>query len=394
MIKNKAVFSLSVFSSLGLLGLLFPSVGASLPGIEEHYGMTLSSSGMVSSLVQLGYALFCFSGGILSDLFEKRTVLIAGSIVYGASGILVAYSPIWQLTLVLFFIFGAGSGLIFIASNTLVIDLFRERKGTFLNIHHTFFALGSLSAPFIVSALVQRGFEWYSVFRIFGVLSLVIGAVIMLSDVKPVPLISAEKKREDSQSIKLKYLAVLKNKLFLKFLLVAMLGLGVQFGIIYLLISYLMKVSLISHKEASLIMSSFFFLLLAGRLLCSFLVSRHSAYKIVLTLLISLTITLAAGWILEGTPSKIMFALTGLASSGLMPTLLSLASSALDEKVRAASLGFLSMTGGLGGMLVTLLVSGLSAYIGLKSSFLVLIFVSLISAVIFLQITLQQNRSA
>lgn len=388
MIQDKKIISISIFMSLGLLGMLFPAVGASLPGIEKFYHVGLSSSGIVSSLVQLGFALFCFCGGIISDFIGKKKVLVIGTLIYGAAGLMLAFSQSWVLCLILFFIFGMGSGLIFIASNTLVIELFHEKSGTFLNIHHTFFSFGSLIAPIIVRTLLANGFPWYSIFRFLGNISIGLGAVILLSNIN----IHAEAPNH-SQKIDIpiasRYKTVLMEKKFIQLLIVIFIAIGVQFGLIYLLVSFLIKVRQIPFSSVSLIMSGFFGLILLGRLACSYLVSIISSYKIVLFLLLLLTVTLTAGWLTSGPLSYFLFAMTGLASSGLMPTLISIASSTLAPEIRATALGLLSMAGGLGGMLVTLTITKLADYTGFDYSFTLLILLSVVSVFLFLKIIIK-----
>ena len=392
MIKNKSLIALSIFMSLGLLGLLFPAVGASLPGIERFYAVKLSSSGMVSTLVQLGYAIFCLAGGILSDFFGKKRILVIGAFVYGVSGLLLSFSQSWILTLVLFFIFGSGSGMIFIASNTLVIDLFAKRSGTFLNIHHTFFSIGSLAAPFAVRGLLASGFHWYTIFQYLGVLAVVLGVLLSFSDTR-IHAAGSGISRKDRPALSDKYRKVLKEKRFIQLLLVVFLGIGVQFGIIYLLVSFMIKVRGVDFSAASLIMSGFFALILLGRLGCSYIVSRISPFTVVLALLIMLAATLFLGWFTTGTLSLIMLSLTGLATSGLMPTLIAIAGSTLEPSIRASALGLLSMAGGLGGMLTTLTVTRLSDYMGFSGSFAVMIVLSVIAVVLFIRIMAEKRSS-
>ena len=391
MIQNKKIISLSIFMSLGLLGMLFPAVGASLPGIETFYNVGLSSSGIVSSLVQLGYALFCFSGGIISDFIGKKKVLVIGTFIYGGAGLMLAFSQSWLLSLFLFFIFGMGSGLIFIASNALVIELFQEKPGTFLNIHHTFFSLGSLVAPMIVRSLLAAGFPWYSLFRYLGIFSIGLGIIILLSRIN-MHAAAPERSKNPEITLSARYRKVFTEKRFIQLLIVVFIAIGVQFGIIYLLVSFLVKVRELQFGSASLVMTGFFGLILLGRLACSYLVGRLSSYRIVLVLLILLFITLAAGWLSSGPFSYFMFAMTGLASSGLMPTLISIASSTLEPGIRASALGLLSMAGGLGGMLVTLAITKLADYISFEYSFAILIVLSVLSGLLFLKIMIGSRK--
>lgn len=385
MTLTRGLFTLAMFSSLGLLGLLFPAAGASLPSVEQFFNFGLSSSGFISTYIQLGYALFCFFGGILSDRFAKKNVLITGAIIYASAGLLLGVSASWILTLALFFIMGIGCGLIFIASNTLVIDIYREKSGSFLNIHHTFFAFGSLIAPFIVNGFLAKGLGWFVTFRLLGSIALIIAAILFFTGMFSrsfIPQVNNQSS-QNKEPITKKYMRVIRNKTFIMFLITTLLGVGIQFGIIYLLVSYFVKVRLTTQATAGLILSAFFFFILLGRIICSYLALKVSAYKIVLSLLILLLITLVLGWLTTGLFSMIMFALTGLACSGLMPTLLALASTVIETNVRAAALGFLAMAGGLGGMGVTTVISVLSESVGLHNSFIFLIIVSIAALILF-----------
>ena len=80
----------------------------------------------------------------------------------------------------------------------------------------------------------------------------------------------------------------------------------------------------------------------------------------------------------------VLLALTGLACSGLMPSLIALASHLLPKEVTGLALGILSMLGGLGGMGITKLVTWLAGRIGLEKAFLALVGLSLIALLFFL----------
>lgn len=391
MIKSRIVITLAIFCSLGLLGLLFPSVGASLPAIETAFGISISKSGIISALVQLGYASFCFLGGILSDYIAKKSILIWGGVLYALGGLIMLVSPAWPLTLALFLLMGIGTGLIFISSNTLVIELYPEKRGTYLNIHHTFFAVGSLTAPLVVGALYGAGQPWSRIFVFLGVSALLISIVMALSDVSGLSTAGSNTRtvaqttpaaagRVDNRS---KYLEVIREPSFLKLLFITLLAVGTQFGIIYMLVSFLVKTRSLPLRQAGMVLSAFFAFLMVGRLICSRLVTRYSAFHVIMGLLIMLSITLVGGWLTTGRVSLVLFALTGLACSGLMPTLLSLASRILAPQVMGAALGLLSMAGGLGGMLLSYLTSGTAEFIGLHYAFLVIVTASVIVTAYF-----------
>ena len=252
-----------------------------------------------------------------------------------------------------------------------------------MNILHTFFALGSFSAPFLVSFFIGRGKAWDYIFSIMGTAAIIIGVLILLSNI-PAPVKNSPRRKSGFNNLFKKYINVFKEKSFRSLWLISMMALGVQFGLIYLLVSYFIRILGISYREANLMMSAFFLLMLTGRLLCSYLVTKISPYKLILILLTALSVFLISGWLSSGITAEIFLALTGLASSGLIPLLLSISSTTLNEDVRGTALGFIGMAGGTGGMLLTLFITWLSDYISFKYSFLLLLAIAIISLAVFL----------
>ena len=129
MIRNRYAVVLAAFCAFGLLGLLFPAVGASLPAIGGAFGPGPARTGLILTAFQLGYTLFCLLGGVLADLAGRRLVLVCGTLLYAAGGLLLGVPPSFEGNLALFVCLGMGSGLIYGSSNTLVIELFPSGGG-------------------------------------------------------------------------------------------------------------------------------------------------------------------------------------------------------------------------------------------------------------------------
>lgn len=51
------VITIATFSSLALLGLLFSSIGATLPVVRTAFGLGIGRAAQLSVVVQLGYAI-------------------------------------------------------------------------------------------------------------------------------------------------------------------------------------------------------------------------------------------------------------------------------------------------------------------------------------------------
>jgi len=390
MIRNKYVVLGMTFVSLGLLGALLSAIGASLPAIQRFFGTSIGQTGSVSVTFQLTYAIFCFLGGFLTDFFGKNRVLTVGGLLYGLCTLLLGLSSSFSVNLVLFALAGTGGGLLFIGANTMIVQLFPDRRGKFLNLLHLCFAIGSVLASLFVSVFLSAGGRWNAVFRLFGVLAVLTGVFFLFTTA------GAPSAKFDSATLKGlfgKYKRMLANRAFLALLVANTLAIGTQFGTIYLMVLFLTNTRSVPLPSASLVLAAYFILLGAGRLLCSALITRLPITRIVLLLLVLLFGSLLAGWLTRGPFSIMFFAFSGLASSGLMPSLLALASHMLPKEITGLALGFMSMIGGLGGMALTKLVTWMAGDIGLNLAFLAVVFTAL-AALAYFVLKLRRFRAA
>lgn len=381
MIRNKYMVLGMTFMSLGLLGALISAIGASLPPIQKFFGVDISEVGSVTTYYQLSYAFFCFFGGLLTDFFGKNRVLALGGFLYGICTLALGMFGDFSSTLVLFTVIGIGGGLFFIGANTMIVQLFPDQRGKYLNLLHLCFAVGSVIASLMVSGFVSAGFKWNRVFQILGSLALTVGILFIFTKAgspssTPGPGLF--------KGLLAKYKQMFGNKLFLSVLISNTLAIGAQFGTIYLLVLFLSTVRGLPVPSASLVLAIFFVLQGTGRIIVSSLISKIRITAIVSFLLAFLFVALAGGWITRGLLSVILLALTGLACSGLMPSLIALASHLLPKEVTGLALGILSMLGALGGMGITKLVTRLAGTIGLEKAFLALIALSLAALFYFL----------
>ena len=239
MIRNKYMVLGMTFMSLGLLGALISAIGASLPPIQKFFGVDISEVGSVTTYYQLSYAFFCFFGGLLTDFFGKNRVLALGGFLYGICTLALGMFGDFSSTLVLFTVIGIGGGLFFIGANTMIVQLFPDQRGKYLNLLHLCFAVGSVIASLMVSGFVSAGFKWNRVFQILGSLALTVGILFIFTKAgspssTPGPGLF--------KGLLAKYKQMFGNKLFLSVLISNTLAIGAQFGTIYLLVLFLSTV--------------------------------------------------------------------------------------------------------------------------------------------------------
>ena len=379
MIRNRYAVVLAAFCAFGLLGLLFPAVGASLPAIGGAFGPGPARTGLILTAFQLGYTLFCLLGGVLADLAGRRLVLVCGTLLYAAGGLLLGVPPSFEGNLALFVCLGMGSGLIYGSSNTLVIELFPERRGSVLSVHHLFYAAGTLVAPVLVNASLQAGRPWSAVYARLGLGAAALAAFFLLARPGHAGTVVTADGQGDSPPLRAGFrdhARLLGNRLFLLLLGVGALAIGVQFGVTYLLVSLLVQGRGVPLPRAALVLSLYFLTVAVGRLACGWLVARFSNTRVIVGSLLLLAFTLLAGWLGRGGLSLAFFVASGLAFSGLMPGLLALASAVLPREVRGTALGLVATAAGLGGVFIPSLTSWLAGYGGLDRAFLLVVVVS------------------
>lgn len=141
-----------------LLGtrVIFPVV---LPYLRTDYGLTLSTAGLLVTILWLGSAVGQLPSGILADRYSERTVMTAAPVftVVGLGLVVTSVTP-----LVLFIgtaIVGMGLSLYPIARITLLSKIYPDRIGSALGVTMATGDLGQSILPPIAGALAV-GIGW------------------------------------------------------------------------------------------------------------------------------------------------------------------------------------------------------------------------------------------
>ncbi|RJS86928.1 MFS transporter [Candidatus Bathyarchaeota archaeon] len=153
--RNIIVASSSIFAefvmSVGVLYTIFPIY------MNEEIGLSLTVIGLILSARSLGFVSAMFTMGPISDRIGRRPVLLFG---LTATGILIvllryAYHPI--LIAVTIFLIGLSTGAIWIVSPVIASESVRgELRGAAIGTYRTFFDLGSIIGPIIMSTLSEE----------------------------------------------------------------------------------------------------------------------------------------------------------------------------------------------------------------------------------------------
>jgi len=373
-IQNRFLITGAAFTALSLMGMSFTFLGTSLPSVRNFLSINIERAGALTAFLQLGFALTNIAGGILSDRVRRERLLTAGCFCLGLATLMFGIWPLYSLNLFISVCMGIGAGLILSSSNALLVGLYRERKGAILNLHHVFFAVGSLIGPLIMGQLLSRQIEWQYGFSGLGFFLLCLSAFLIFTRAAR---IEARRKVSMNQVGDL-----LKQRDFIVLILVCFLAIGAQFALLFFTVTFLKEAKGFSIGVASIVLSVLLIFLGIGRLTCSWLSTRIQNSKIILALLSFFLITLIVAWRGEGWVSGIALILSGLACSGVFPSLLALTGTLFHEMTGTA-LGILAMMAGLGGMSVCWGTASISQRTNLAFGFITFIVSSLVSLVLF-----------
>ena len=369
MAERRWMITLGAFISLGFVGMSRTFLGTALPSIRYSLELNILQAGTLTALLQLGFSCAVFVGGPVSDVFKKRSVLMLGCLLLGIHLLMFAYADsLWFAFAAVGFI-GVGGGLIESGSNPLLVQLYPGRETAVLNMHHFFFAVGSLLGPLIMGAILTRSISWRWGYTGFGVAALL---TLFVLSIPRIPTLPGKGGFEMKQMARL-----MADPMFLAFFLIIFLNSGVQNGIGFWMVSFLKETKQLPIALASLSLSFFFASLAGGRLLSSYFITRfHEAFYLT-ALLTLLFINLLLSILAPGAWTILFFALCGFAHSGVLPCLLGVAGRNYSD-FPGTAMGLLVTATGLGSVLVPWLMSLVSQFTDLQTGFLSLeIFVAI-----------------
>ncbi len=139
-----------------IFGISIITLGATLPQLSAEYQLTEIDKGTLASLLPFGLLVGSLLFGPIVDKYSYKYFLTANVLLILIGFIVIAVGKTFLLLAVAFVLIGTGGGAINGASSALVADLssdHQENKGANLSLMGTFFGLGALGMPLILSLL-------------------------------------------------------------------------------------------------------------------------------------------------------------------------------------------------------------------------------------------------
>jgi len=143
-------------AGLFTFGVMTSFLGATLPELSARSGFDLARSGTLFSFLYFPQVPMVFLAGPLIDRFGKKLVLAAGFLVSAAALVGMAYAPSYAVLGVLLVMLGLGGSSAMAAANTLIPDLYPQNPSSALNLGGIFFGVGAVFFPWLVVLMTHR----------------------------------------------------------------------------------------------------------------------------------------------------------------------------------------------------------------------------------------------
>ena len=333
------------FAVFVALGLTSASLGPTLLGLAERTGSALGQIGFLFTARSLGYLFGSLLGGRMYDRMAGN--LVMGGMLLGVACMLalIPFSTLlWMLTIVLLVI-GLCEGMVDVGGNTMLVWIYQEKVGPYMNGMHFFFGVGALLSPLVVVLVAQlggattagAGIPWT-----YWTLAILVAPVALSVMRLPSPV--APHAAEGSAT------ARADNRLVFLLALIFFLVVGAEVGIAGWIHTYAFETGVASIATAAYLTSAFWGALTVGRLLSIPLAMRLRPRFILLSDILGCiaSICVIIIWPTAAWAVWVGALGSGLAMASFFPTVLSFAERRMTITGRVTSWFFVGSS--IGGM--------------------------------------------
>jgi fucose permease len=272
-------------AGLFTFGITTSFLGATLPELSARSGFDLARSGTLFSFLYLPQVPMVFLAGPLIDRFGKKLVLAVGFLCSAVALVGMAYAPSYAAVGALLVLLGLGASSAMAAANTLIPDLYPENPSSALNLGNVFFGVGAVFFPWLATLMARKslvGTLWF--------IALLVGSVAFLALLQKFPPASMASGFDWGQAFSL---MVHPTVIILAFVLFFYSSLEISTA--GWVRTFLEKDLAVPARNSTIILTTFWIMMMLGRLIASQVVKKIRGPQLVLICsvgaIIGLTVT-------------------------------------------------------------------------------------------------------
>jgi MFS family permease len=343
--------------------------------LQATYGVSNTQTGLLFTLLMLGYSTTQLPAGVLGDRFGEPRVILGGVGIFATAAVGAFLAPTFTLLTLTATVIGIGTGVHKTVAIPYLSKEYPQRTGLALGVMDTIGQLGGIVAPVIVVVLLASLFHWSVVFVLIAIVSLGLGLLFFISassvTVRPEQGHAADDGDEDPGLHA--YLSIFADRKLVLFLIVTTLFTFVWNGIASFFPLFLTAQKGLSSDLAGLAYSLLFAASLS-QLATGDISDRFGRLRVSLLLFVLMIIGLSLIVVVQAlVPILVFTVVMGIGLHGFRPVRDSYLMDLIPSSVGGGTLGIVRTVMTVIGALSPVIVGYLSDTVGFTAAFIVLI---------------------
>jgi len=317
------------FFSLFIFAFFMMITSPILLDISDFFKVSPENMNLIITYFTIGVIIGLLTSILLNRKFSKNHIILIAYLMAIPILIILGLTKNLIIFNILYFILGYFFGLIWINANANLVESRVKNKDSVVNLGHSFFAIGALTAPFLSIGLINRKISWNIIYfiTIFLVLIAIFSYITILKKSK-----NASLPEQGKPSMKGIFKYKNKNIFFLFSGILMILAVMSEWIIATWAPTFFRVQKMFSLSSAGFILTAFWIGMLIGRVGISFLSYRFKTRHIMIgSSLISIIALILTIFINNALINIIAIGFVGLGFSGFAPLIVSTTSTAYDS---------------------------------------------------------------
>ncbi|SCZ78451.1 MFS transporter [Acidaminobacter hydrogenoformans] len=369
---NKKWMIATAFASIFGLAISTGIRGILVPNFIDSFGVTDGQIGMLFTATTFFSVFAIYYGSQWGERVGLKKVILSAQVVSGLLFLAVSQVSGYTLFVIGYSMIQFCISLLIISLNTMATVIQVRYPAILVNLVHFFFGLGLTFSQRAGGELVARGFDWVDLFRMVGILYFLTAAMTFFMK-EPNTILRAERVK----------LRTLPNKGYL-----ALLAMGVGFYVASELqtanwiVYYLKTMYDFAEDRAGGVSAIFFGLFTIGRLLGGVIAEKLGYVRSVVVFTVSASVLYVSGMLL-GELGLYLIAGAGFFYSLVFPMVTIILARDFGQ-FRATAIALVSTAGNLMTLITSLLIGGMTDWIGIGTGYWVIPVSIVLSAASFM----------
>lgn len=344
--------------------------------LQATYGVSNTQTGLLFTLLMLGYSTAQLPAGVLGDRFGEPRIILGGVGIFATASIGAFLAPTFALLTLAAILIGVGTGIHKTVAIPYLSKEYPERTGLALGVMDTIGQFGGIVAPIVVVVLLASPLHWSVVFVLTTIVSLGLGLLFFSSASSSATYRPGDNQGPDDEDIDpgfQAYLSIFTDRKLVLFLIVTTLFTFVWNGIASFFPLFLTTEKGLSSDMAGLAYSLLFAASLS-QLVTGDISDRFGRLRVSLLLFVLMIIGLSLVIAVQGLVAILVLTVVmGIGLHGFRPVRDSYLMDLIPPSIGGGTLGIVRTVMTVIGALSPAIVGYLSDTVGFIPAFVVLI---------------------